>query len=137
MRLATLKNDFWELRSGEESQRQNPEAFWMPPIEQRENLKRGQAAKLIFDIETCAEDGKVELTGERMWVIVAGRCGGFYIGILDSQPASMIPSDKNYLCFGAEVPFLVEHIIDIAEPPKEYAEWQLKQNPERTWPRDN
>ena len=66
-----------------------------------------------------------------MWVLVAERLGGGYIGILDSQPASVERSDNVYLCFGAEIPFFPEHVIDIADPPAEYVEWQLSQPPER------
>ena len=40
-----------------------------------------------------------------------------------------------YLCFGAEVCFSSEHVIEIARPPKEYIEWQLGLPPERLWPR--
>jgi hypothetical protein len=135
MRLATFERDFWELRSAEESHRKNPEKFYLPPLEERKNLRRGQAAKLIFEIEAYGESGAVERAGERMWVIVAERVGDYYIGMLDSQPALVEPGEKTYLCFGAEIPFAPEHVIDIAEPPAEYVEWQLSQAPERSWPR--
>jgi hypothetical protein len=98
-------------------------------------LKRGQAAKLIFDIESEDENGKIVLTGERMWVIVAERIGEMFICILDCQPACMVPDDTAYLRFGAEVPFASEHVIEIAEPPPSYVEWQLSQPPETVWPR--
>lgn len=136
MRLAELTRDFWELRSAEESARKNPEKFHLPPLEAREGLKRGHAAKLIFEIESEDEAGKPVLQGERMWVIVREQVGPAYIGILDSKPASFEPSEKVYLCFGAEIPFLPEHVIDIASPPTDYVEWQLGQEPERKWPRE-
>ena len=136
MRLANRDQDYWELRSAEESHQQNPDTFWIPPLEERQNLGRGQAARLIFDIESTNEDGGVEVQGERMWVIVSERHGDFYIGILDDQPASIVSSEETYLCFGAEVPFLPEHVIDIAEPPPEYIDWQLSHPPERKWPRE-
>jgi hypothetical protein len=72
-----------------------------------------------------------------MWVIVSERQDGYYIGLLDNQPASFEPSDDVYLCFGAEIPFSPEHVIDIADPPQEYVAWQLSQKPERIWPRDH
>jgi hypothetical protein len=134
MRLATLEHDLWQLRSGEASHRQHPETFWIPPLQQRQNLKRGQAARLIFDIE-AEEDGTVVVGGERMWVIVAEKIGDTYIGILDNQPA-LERSDSVYLRFGAEVPFRAEHVIDISQPPPEYVDWQLGQAPERVWPRE-
>lgn len=136
MRLADLEHDYWELRSAEEVHNRNQESFRIPARHDRQNLKIGQAAKLIFDIEGTNEDGTIKLQGERIWVITAERYDGFYIGILDGQPVSVEVSDKTYLCFGAEIPFLPEHIIDIAEPPEDYVEWQLSQPPERTWPRD-
>lgn len=135
MRLPTLECDFWTLRSGEESHRAHPDKFWIPPAEERHNLHRGKAARLIFDIE-ADDDGKVVLNGERMWVIVAERVDELYIGILDNQPATLEPSDDVYLCFGAEIPFGPEHVIDISDPPAGYVEWQLGQKPERTWPRE-
>ncbi len=59
-----------------------------------------------------------------------------YIGILDNIPATFDPSDSTYLCFGAEIPFGPEHVIDIGDPPADYVEWQLRQKPERVWPRE-
>lgn len=135
MRLPSFERDFWRLRSAEVSHRENPEGFWIPALEERLNLKRGQAARLVFEIEGEVEDGAVEIQGERMWVIVAERIDDGYIGILDNQPASFEPSEDAYLCFGAEIPFLPEHVVDIGDPPAEYAEWQLSQTPERRWPR--
>jgi len=92
-------------------------------------------AKLIFDIECVNDSDEVEVNGERMWVIVSEVCEDYFIGILDNKPASFEPGDEEYLVFGAEVPFRVEHIIDIGEPPQEYSNWQLSQKPERLWPR--
>jgi hypothetical protein len=136
MRLATLNRDFWTLRSGEASHRAHPDRFWIPPLEARRNLSRGKAARLIFDIESTDDDGRVVVNGERMWVIVAERVGDRYIGILDNQPATIEPSDATYLRFGAEIPFAPEHVIDLGDPPSDYVEWQLGQTPERVWPRD-
>lgn len=135
MRLPTLQRDAWTLRSGEESHRASPDKFWIPPAEERHDLQRGKAAKLIFDIEVGDENGDVVVKGERIWVIVAERVGDLYIGILDNQPASFEPSDEAYLCFGAEIPFGPEHVVDVADPPTDYVQWQLGQKPERTWPR--
>ena len=136
MRMASFEQDFWQLRSGEESHRQHSDSFWLPPLEQRQALQRGQSARLIFDIEGEDDDGTVEVQGERMWVVVAEQVGDAYIGILDNQPACLEPADGVYLRFGAEVPFRAEHVIDIGQPPAEYVEWQLGQPPDRMWPRD-
>lgn len=113
MRLAAISTDFWELRNGEVAHASAPDTFWLPPKDNRRSLVRGQAAKLIFDIEGVTEQGDVEVQGERMWVIVAERVEDLYIGILDNQPALLEPSEDTYLCFGAEIPFGPEHVIDI------------------------
>src|SRR6185369_16248266 len=89
MRLAKRETDFWQLASGEKAHEEQPETFWIPPLEERQNLARGQAARLIFEIEANTEDGGITVTRERMWVIVSERCGTFYVGILDNQPASL------------------------------------------------
>jgi hypothetical protein len=136
MRLASFERDFWQLRSGEEAHRRNPDTFWIPPLEERRSLRRGQAARLIFDIEAEDENGADSVQGERMWVVVAEKIGETYIGILDNQPASVAPSDQLHLRFGAEIPFQAQHVIDIGQPPADYVEWQLGQPPERLWPRD-
>src|SRR3712207_3973726 len=106
MHLPSIEIDYWELRSGEEAHHAEPDTFWIPPLEARQNLQVGQAARLIFDIEIEDEPGKPVIQGERMWVIVSERHDDYYIGILDNQPASFEPLDDVYLCFGAEIPFL-------------------------------
>lgn len=99
-------------------------------------MRRGQAARLIFDIEGENENGKLEIVGERMWVIVSERVEDTYIGILDNQPTCSNFEDNVYLRLGVEVPFRAEHIIDIEDPPQDYVDWQLGQTPERVWPRE-
>jgi hypothetical protein len=136
MRLPSLDRDFWQLRSAEKSKHEHPDTFWIPPLEQLTSLRRGQSARLIFEVEGQNEEGAVEVQGERMWVIIAERIGDIYIGILDNQPASIEPAEGVYLCFGAEIPFMPEHVIDIGNPPVDYVDWQLGQVPERRWPRD-
>ena len=71
-----------------------------------------------------------------MWVIISEKIGDTYIGILDNQPVCFDPADNFYLSFGAEIPFLAEHIIDIDNPPQDYVDWQLSQKPEHVWPRE-
>ncbi len=125
----------WELGNSEEAHRNAPETFWIPELEMRRNLKRGDAAKLLFQIGFLDENGKPYVQVERMWVIVSEVIGSFYIGILDSKPATIIPDDDEYLVFGAEIPFRAEHVADISRPPDEYIEWQLQQVPEKVWER--
>ena len=57
-----------------------------------------------------------------MHVIVSERIEEAYIGILDNQPTCANFEDDVYLCMGAEIPFLAEHVIDIDNPPQEYVE---------------
>ena len=133
MRLANRKLDFWELRSGEASHKAHPDTFWIPPLADRQNLRRGQAAKLIFEIDAQREDGSREEAAERMWVIVAERVGDVYIGILDNQPAFVEAEGEFYLRRGAEVPFRAEHVVDIDDPPPDYAATRLREEPVGRW----
>jgi hypothetical protein len=137
LRLANFKEDYWELRIGEKSHSEHPKTFWIPELSDRQSLKRGDAAKLIFDIECEDENGNITIEGERIYVIVSEVLGNKYIGILDSQP-KCIDKDQDgvYLGFGVEIPFSSEHVIDIDRPPEDYIEWQLDEPPERIWPRD-
>ena len=136
IRLPILERDGWQLRSSEASHREHPDTFWIPPLEARQSLGRGQAARLIFEVAGEEENDQIVVRGERMWVIVAERVGDVYLGILDNQPALAEPSETFYPCFGAEIPFLAEHVVDIAAPPAEYVQWQLGQPPEQSWPRE-
>ena len=89
--------------------------------------------KLVFDIKTLEEDGNAGIQGERMWVIVAEKRGDVYIGRLDDEP-DVGPGGDGYLQRGAEIPFLPEHIVDIHDPPPEYAAARLAVPPSRRWP---
>lgn len=136
MELANFEEDYWQLRNGEESHRESPETFWIPELERRTSLQVGDAAKVILKIECEDEDGKVFIEGERGYLIVSEIVGNKYIGILDFQPVCIEAGrDDIYLCFGVEIPFSHEHVIDIDRPPEDYIEWQLGQKPERIWHR--
>jgi hypothetical protein len=118
-RLATFETDYWELRSAKESHRENPDKFWIPELKVRQNLKRGNAVKLIFDFEGYNENRGLEIGGERMWVIVKEKIRDFFLGILDNQPAGI---DEGFLDKNSEIYFKAEHIIDVGYPPKDYLE---------------
>ncbi|WP_198991051.1 hypothetical protein [Hymenobacter sp. BT559] len=122
------------MRSAEESHAKYGDSFWIPALEARQAIKRGQAARLIFDIEVD-DERTIDVVGERMWVIVKEKIGDTYIGILDNQPACLDFEDDFYLRLGAEVPFLAEHVIDIDTPPQDHSDWQLSLEPKRVWPR--
>ena len=134
LRLPSIAIDFWQLRDGEQMHREHPATFWIPDEAQRRNLRPGQAAKLIFDIEAYDEDGSVIVQGERMWVLVTERIDDQYIGLLTNKPG--IDGDF-YLQAAAEVPFGPEHVIDIDEPPEEFVRIMLSEPPTRSWPRPN
>lgn len=138
MQFANFEDDYWQLRNGEESHHANPDTFWIPSFEQRQSLKVGDAAKVIIDIECEDENGEVFVEGERGYLIVSEIVGDRYVGILDFQPLCIEKGqDDVYLCFGAEIPFGPEHVIDIERPPQDYIDWQLGQKPERIWHRRN
>lgn len=117
MRFASLQTDFWELGSGEELHARFPDSFEIPPAGQRRSLRRGDSARLLFNIELEGEDGKPMQFGERMWVVVDFVGDGYYLGRLINQPGSFDPEECDfYLGFGAEIPFAPEHVIDLEEP---------------------
>lgn len=116
-RLATVAEDGWALVSAEVRHEEHPESFPIPDRTERENLKAGDAAKLLFDIET-REGGRVTDRGvDRMWVIVKRREGGNYVGVLESNPG--VTEGLN-LRPGTEVLFGSEHVADIGHPPHSY-----------------
>jgi len=57
-----IAGDGWELISAEDHTAAHPETFKIPAREKRESLAPGDAAKLLFDIETREEGRIVELT---------------------------------------------------------------------------
>ena len=109
--------DGWELISAEDRNATHPETFHIPAREKREGLAQGDAAKLLFDIET-REGGRIVDRGvDRMWVIVKARTERGYIGILDNDPGT---AENLGLREGDSIAFGPEHIADIGNPPREY-----------------
>ncbi len=116
LRLSTIDLDGYELRSGLAQHHRTPETFYMPEEEERQTLEEGDIVKLIFIIEIPPdpEDPDDDGTfGERMWVIVTGRIGPYYIGTLNNVPATA--GEQYNLFFEDEVIFLPEHVIDITK----------------------
>lgn len=136
MRLPTLDADGWELRSADAAHAQNPTTFWIPSLEHRKALQPGQAVKLLFDIRVPGDDDGMEPSGERMWIVVSNRIGNRYIGRLVTQPASLEDHEDHYLQVGAVIPFGVEHVTDIDDPPEGYARSILATPPTRYWSTD-
>ena len=68
-----------------------------------------------------------------MWVIVTGRFGDPYMGVLDNDPVMFKVEPEVYLRPGAEVPFRAEHVIAIQKQvvtpenvPQTVVEWPRK-----------
>ena len=127
--------DYWALISGEDRHCSAPDTFWIPPIENRQGLKFGDAAKLIFEIEAEDECGQVSREYERMWVVVSEVRPQYIIGRLTNTPMVCNENSGFYLMQDVEVPFLPEHVIDIDRPPKAYLDALFSEPPKKTWPR--
>ena len=99
----------WDLDDGEELHREAPATFWMPAEQRRQSLVKGDLVKLIFQMTVRDRaTGKETLEAERMWVIVEGRDGDRYHGILDNDPYC-----TRDLVSGAAVMFEPRHVIQI------------------------
>jgi hypothetical protein len=135
MRLPTLEQDYWALVSGESRHAESPDSFWIPALSDRQSLKPGDAAKLIFEIETENEHGGIQRDSERMWVVVSEIVGPYYIGRLTNKPATLDENSDFYLKIDVEVPFLPEHVIDIDRPPSAFLNALFSEEPRNAWPR--
>ena len=112
-----FKLDGWELISAEGLNASHPDTFQIPAREKRESLALGDAAKLLFDIETREEGRVVDRGVDRMWVIVKGRTEDGYIGVLDNDPGT---AENLRLREGDNITFGPEHIAEIGTPPRDY-----------------
>jgi hypothetical protein len=117
LEFATIEKDGWTLLSGEARQARNPATFEIPSRASRESLCVGDAAKLLFDIETRQSGRVIDRGVDRMWVIVRKRIGGLYVGLLDNDPGF---SENLTLHSGSEVLFGPEHVVAIERPGKDY-----------------
>ena len=116
LRLATIDLDGYELLSGLAQHHRTPETFYMPTELERQTLEKGDVVKLIFNIEITPDPDDPDddgTFGERMWVIVTGRVGPYYIGTLNNVPVTAGEQDNLFL--DDEVIFLPEHVIDITK----------------------
>ena len=116
-RFPTIERDGWTLLSGEARHAADPQTFWIPNRRERESLSPGDAAQLLFDIETREAGRVVDRGVDRMWVIVKSRVGDLYCGVLDSDPGR---AEGLSLHPGIEVTFAPEHVIAIERPPDGY-----------------
>ena len=116
-RFASIAEDGWTLVSAEIRHNEHPESFRIPARIERESLRTADAAKLLFDIETREAGRVIDRGVDRLWVIVKGRAGIHYVGVLDSDPG-IAPGMA--LRPGTEVVFGPEHIIDVDHPLRTY-----------------
>lgn len=109
--------DGWTLVSAEERHAAHPHTFEIPPRVLREALVPGDAAQLLFDIET-KEAGRVIDRGiDRMWVIVKTRDAHGFAGVLDNDPGraeNLNLREGDIICFGPH------HVAGIEHPPRDY-----------------
>jgi hypothetical protein len=86
-----------------------PKAYVLTDVESRNpdmpspgELREGDLVKLSFKTPKGSR-----VAGESMWVVVKGRSGKSYKGILNSYPVIM------KLRFGAPIKFQPRHVIDV------------------------
>ncbi|HZS45298.1 MAG TPA: DUF2314 domain-containing protein [Blastocatellia bacterium] len=102
LKLPTIEQDGWTLVSGEERHALHPTTFMIPELSERQSLSPGDAAQLLFDIETKDAGRVIDRGVDRMWVIVKRRYAELYLGVLDSDPRQV---DGMTLHPGIEVTF--------------------------------
>ena len=131
MREPDWELDGRELDNGEEYHANAPETFWIPSRVERDNLQQGDFAKLIFRI--CVDDEEDPVAVERMWILVRGKLGDTYFGILDNEPDALAENEEFWA--GTELPFRAEHVINITPADQESIDF-ARLPPRRPWPRD-
>lgn len=87
-----------KLESGVERNRQYPTSFEIPSDEDKEVLRPGDSAKLVWAVK--------RLPGEKMWVRITKRDGDRFVGTLQNWPVFV------HLNPGEVVKFHVDDIID-------------------------
>jgi uncharacterized protein YegJ (DUF2314 family) len=93
----------YTLDSGVERHANAPDTFQIPAQSERESLKAGDLAKLIFRIEIGDE-----VHVERMWVQVSEVWPEFFVGLLDNDPFC-----TEEIRSGMRVEFHADHVIQI------------------------
>ena len=111
VRLAVLDLDGWHLVSGVACHHRWPETFEIPGEKERRGLAAGDTVKLQFEMSVPYDEDFGDTSNERMWVIVRGKLGPYYLGELDNVPTCS--DEQDHLHMGAVVVFLPEHVISI------------------------
>jgi hypothetical protein len=113
-RFTNIKDDGWALISAETRHAESSASFEIPPRDVRYSLRKGDAAKLLFDMETREGGIVIDRGVDRMWVIVIGREESLYVGTLISDPG--VAKGLN-LRPGDELVFRPEHVCAVDRPP--------------------
>jgi hypothetical protein len=113
----TIPKNGWTLVSAEERALSYPGTFQLPPLAVRRSLSTGDAAKLLFDIETKENGCIIDRGVDRMWVIIKARTETGYLGILDCDPGA---AENLTLRPGDPIVFGSEHVIEAGRPPHDY-----------------
>lgn len=95
-----------KLTNCEKQNKKNSKTFLIPPAIIRRNLRKGDSAKLIF--EMSKSEGP--FNAERMWVKIVENTSNGYMGKLNNTPILFDPDD---LAFGDEICFEAKYIADV------------------------
>lgn len=131
MREPTWDIDGWVLEDGEIMHGDAPETFWIPPREAREGLLTGDLVKLVF--RYSIDDDEEPVAVDRMWVLVRGRIGTTYLGLLDNDPSAIEENEEFWS--GLELPFEARHVIAI-DPGDDKTRALAAAPPRRSWTRE-
>ena len=112
-----IETNGWALVSAVDRNKAFPDSFTIPSEERRNSLKRGEAAQILFDIETRDNGVVVDRGIDRMWVIVVSVLADGYRGVLDSDPGT---AENLKLCRGDLVEFRADHICKVDQPPADF-----------------
>jgi uncharacterized protein YegJ (DUF2314 family) len=93
----------YTLDNGAETHREFPSTFEIPAQLERESLRPGDLAKLMFRIQF---DDEAHV--ERMWVQLTEARQEFYVGTLANDPYC-----TDEIRFGMRVEFHADHVIQI------------------------
>jgi hypothetical protein len=97
----------YRVADGEAQQAAAPRSFFIPSRSERESLRPGDYAKLLFEL---VDPQPGDPGAERMWVEVLGLSDGRYVGALTNVPGAITT-----ISVGDRVDFGPEHIIATIE----------------------
>ena len=112
-----IENFGWAITSAVARNRAFPDTFQIPPEKRRNSLKRGEAAQVLFEIETRVDGIIVDRGVDRMWLIIISVLSDGYRGVLDSEPGY---AENLQLYRGDLIEFKAENICKIDQPPQEF-----------------